>query len=509
MKHDDLPLEAAAAAENPRPDAAATAAPGRLPVIAIVGRPNVGKSSLFNAVIGRRMAIVHEQSGVTRDRVAATGSFHGTHFQLVDTGGLGTMGATRGIDQWDEHIAEQVFQAVANADALIMVVNVQQGVVPLDEAVASQLRATGKPIVIAANKSDNPELSAESVEFTRLGFVDYAPISCLHRFGIDVLLEKVFAQLPAGLRGSGARQAGAENAAGEPAVPALKPLRIAIVGRPNVGKSSMVNALLGEERVITSDVAGTTRDAVDIDFAIRFHGENRPAILVDTAGLRKTGKVHDAVEMFSVMRAEAAIGHADLVIMVVEAGENGITAQDRRIAGTIESNNKPCIIAANKYDLCASDAKLKALQEMLRFDLPGIAYAPVVFTSAVKRIHLGELLDMISTVAEQLELKPSTALVNRVLLDAFERLSPPVVGVSPLRLYYTTMTAHTPPKFLLFVNKASNCAPNYLAYLTKELRKAFGFIGVPVRLELRDRPKKVTNFHTPGRGEAPRVRRRR
>ncbi len=484
----------------------------RQPVIAIVGRPNVGKSSLFNTIIGRRMAIVHEQSGVTRDRVAATGSFHGQHFQLIDTGGLGTMGASRNIDKWDEHISSQVFQAIADADALIMVVNVQQGIVPLDEAVAEELRSTGKPIVVAANKSDNPQLGEESVEFNCWGFADLAPISCLHRTGIDNLLEKVFDQLPDNLKVVAPTRKEKEKDLfadkEEETVPEIKPLRIAIVGRPNVGKSSLVNALLGEERVITSDVAGTTRDAVDIDFSIKFHGEERPAVLVDTAGLRKTAKVHDAVEKFSVMRAESAVEHAEVILMTVEAGEGSITAQDRRIAGLIERNHKPCIIVANKYDLCASEAKIKELHKMLRNDLPGLAYAPVVFTSAAKRLHLNTLLDMISTVAEQLELRPSTALVNRVILDAFERLSPPVVGVSPLKLYYATMTNHTPPHFLLFVNKAANCAPNYKAYLAGEMRKAFGFIGMPVLIELRDRPKKVTNFHTPGRGEKPRKKRR-
>lgn len=482
----------------------------RLPVIAIVGRPNVGKSSLFNAIIGRRMAIVHEQSGVTRDRVAATGSFYGRHFQLIDTGGLGTMGASRNIDKWDEHISTQVFQAIADADVLIMVVNVQQGIVPLDEAVAEELRSTGKPVIVAANKSDNPKLGEESVEFSCWGFADISPISCLHRYGIDELLSKVFDHLPEQYKNTPvkAQKSDDDNDKNGEGTPEVKPLRIAIVGRPNVGKSSLVNALLGEERVITSDVAGTTRDAVDIDFSIKFHGEQRPAILVDTAGLRKTAKVHDAVEKFSVMRAENAIEHAELVIMVVEAGENSITAQDRRIAGLIERNNKPCIIVANKYDLCAGDAKIKALNQMLRNDLPGLAYAPVVFTSAAKRLHLNTLLDMISTVAEQLELHPSTALVNRVLLDAFERLSPPVVGVSPLKFYYATMTSHVPPHFLLFVNKAANCAPNYKAYLAGELRKAFGFVGVPVLMALRDRPKKVTNFHTPGRGEKPRRKKR-
>ena len=481
---------------------------GRLPVIAIVGRPNVGKSSLFNAIIGRRMAIVHEQSGVTRDRVAATGSFYGRHFQLIDTGGLGTMGASRNIDKWDEHISTQVFQAIEDADVLIMVVNVQQGIVPLDEAVAEELRSTGKPVIVAANKSDNPKLGEESVEFSCWGFADISPISCLHRYGIDELLSKVFDHLPEQYKKPVVAEKEDDDSGESEKIPAVKPLRIAIVGRPNVGKSSLVNALLGEERVITSDVAGTTRDAVDIDFSITFHGEQRPAILVDTAGLRKTAKVHDAVEKFSVMRAESAIEHAELILMTVEAGENSITAQDRRIAGLIERNNKPCIIVANKYDLYAGEAKIKALNQMLRNDLPGLAYAPIVFTSAAKRLHLNTLLDMISAVAEQLELHPSTALVNRVLLDAFERLSPPVVGVSPLKFYYATMTSHIPPHFLLFVNKAANCAPNYKAYLAAELRKAFGFIGVPVLLALRDRPKKVVNFHTPGRGEKPRRKKR-
>ena len=465
-----------------------------IPTIAIVGRPNVGKSSLFNTIIGRRMAIVHEQSGVTRDRVAAIGSFQGRHFQLIDTGGLGTLGATRGIDRWDEHIAEQVFAAVADADLLMMVVNVQEGIVPLDEDVAARLRATGKPILLAANKSDNPGLAGDAAEFSRFGFSSCVPVSCLHKLGIDDLLGTAFKMLPAG---SGPAAEAAPDAEAEKEAPS--PLRIAIIGRPNVGKSSLVNALLGEERVITSEVAGTTRDAVDVDFQIRCHDEVRPAILVDTAGLRKTAKVHDAVEMFSVMRAQSAIERADLVIMVVEAGMDGITAQDRRIAGLIEQAHKACILAANKYDLCAGGEKLKVLQADLRRNLPGLAYAPLVFVSAAKRLHLNTLLDAVTTVAEQLELKLSTALVNRVLLDAFEKLSPPVVGVSPLRLYYATMAGQMPPKFLLFVNRAANCAPNYLAYLKKCLRQAFDLTGLPVIIELRDRPKKVTNFHTPGR----------
>ena len=220
--------------------------PVRQPVIAIVGRPNVGKSSLFNCIIGRRMAIVHEQSGVTRDRVAATGSYHGQHFQLIDTGGLGTMGASRNIDKWDEHIASQVFQAVADADALIMVVNVQQGVVPMDESVAEELRSTGKPIVVAVNKSDNPALAEESVEFEKWGFADLAPVSCLHKHGIDNLLEKVFDLLPDELKVTAPTRKSKDifaDSEQENAEETVKPLRIAIVGRPNVGMEPTLTKL--------------------------------------------------------------------------------------------------------------------------------------------------------------------------------------------------------------------------------------------------------------------------
>ncbi len=456
----------------------------KLPVIAIVGRPNVGKSSLFNAIIGRRLSIVHEMAGVTRDRVSAPTRWRGVDFQLVDTGGLGMLtGATRNLDSWDAHIAGQVEVAVANADVLILVANVQDGVVVLDEEVANRMRAIGKPVLVAINKCDNPKLEEQAAEFSRLGYPKLFPVSCLHRLGIGGLMEAATRLLPEQ----------PETAAGEATV---KPVKLAVVGRPNVGKSSLVNALLGEDRVIVSDVAGTTRDAIDIDFAIERRGEKLPAVLIDTAGLRRKGKVMDAVEMFSVMRAQEAIDRTDLILFVVEASPDGMTAQDRRIAAMIEKSGKGCVIVANKYDLQQDEHKQKALLAELRYTLPHMAYAPVVFTSASRRHNLNQLLDQITEVMEQLDVKVPTGILNRVLTDAFERLSPPVVGLSPLKFYYASMVGTRPPEFLLFVNKTENCAPNYQIYLRNALREAFDYTGFPISVKLRARPKKVEGFHT-------------
>ena len=382
---------------------------GGVPAIAIVGRPNVGKSSLFNTIVGRRLSIVHEMSGVTRDRVVAPLVRNGRRFELIDTGGLGMLaGESRKVDVWDSRIAEQVELAIEGADVLIFVANVRDGIVPLDAEVARRLHSSGKPVLFAANKCDNPELDAEAVEFMQLGFDRVYPVSCLHRRGVNALVEAALRLLP-------------EGGAGEPAADAPAPVNIAVVGRPNVGKSSLVNALLGEERVMVSDVAGTTRDAIDVDFQIRYQGELRPAVLVDTAGLRKKAKVDTVVEFFSVMRAQAAVTRADLVLFVVEASADGMTAQDRRIASMIRESGKGCVIVANKFDLCRDEHRLKQLQAELRRSLPGMSYAPAVFISARDRSNLGGLLDQIAEVMEQLELKIPTGVLNRVLADAVER----------------------------------------------------------------------------------------
>ncbi len=471
----------------------------RLPTIAIVGRPNVGKSSLFNAIVGRRLSIVHEMSGVTRDRVVAPLVRCGRHFQLIDTGGLGMLtGESRRVDVWDSRIAAQVEVAVADADVLILVANAQEGLVPLDEEVARRIRSAGKPVLLAANKCDNPALTRDSVDFARLGFEKVHPVSCLHRSGVNALIEEAIALLPVGESG------------GDSGMPvAGKPVNIAVVGRPNVGKSSLVNALLGEERVMTSDVAGTTRDAIDIDFTLRYRGENRPAVLVDTAGLRRTGKVDTVVEYFSVMRAKTAIERADLVLFVVEANPDGVTAQDRKISSMIQKSGKGCVVVANKFDLWKSEFKVRQLQEELRSTLPGMGYAPVVFVSAHDRSNLDGLLDQVAEVMEQLELKIPTGVLNRVLADAFETNTPPVITRTPLKLYYASMVGAMPPKVLLFVNNPKNCADHYLAFLKNKLRAAFDLTGLPLELELRERPKKVESIRREASGPRRSVSRKR
>ncbi len=463
-----------------------------LPVIAIVGRPNVGKSSLFNAIIGRRLSIVHEMPGVTRDRVIAPVVRGNHHFELIDTGGLGMLqGESRKVDVWDKRIADQVEAAIEGADVLIMVGNVVDGVVTLDEDVANKLRQSGKKILFAANKCDNPTLIDNAVEFMQLGFGKVFAVSCLHRTGINALVEAAIALLPR----HKVKKTDEEDAEETPA-DAPRKINIAVVGRPNVGKSSLINALLGEERVMVSDVAGTTRDAIDVDFTIRYQSSERPATLVDTAGLRKTAKVDNLVEYFSVMRSKTAIEKADLVLFVVEASPDGVTAQDKRIASMIQTAGKGCVIVANKFDLFKSEYKVKQLQEELRYSLPGMAYSPVVFVSAKDKANLDGLLDQVAEVMEQLELKIPTGILNRVLADAFVQNTPPVVGSAPLKMYYASMAGMMPPRIVIFVNNPKFCADNYLAFLKNVLRRSFDLTGLPIEIELRARPKKIESIRT-------------
>ena len=457
-----------------------SASKNKLPTIAIVGRPNVGKSSLFNVIIGRRLSIVHEESGVTRDRVSAPVAWHGKHFLLIDTGGLGTFTKeTRKVSHWDTGIRQQVDAAIEGADILLFVVNVQEGLVPLDKEVAARLRDSGKKTILVVNKSDNGQFDNQAVEFAGLGYDEVYPVSCTHRRGIGVLLQNSLLDIP-----TGNMQHNSEE-----------PFRLAIIGRPNVGKSSLVNCLLGQDRVMVSDIAGTTRDSVDIDFELEYNGEKLPAELIDTAGMRKKAKMDSAIELFSMMRATSAIERADMVLFLVESDPDGVTAQDRRIARIITDSGTACIIVANKYDTCKTIHQ-EDLKDELRYTLPRMKYAPVVFVSATEKYNINVLLDQIAEVMVQMEVQIPTSMVNRLIEDAVNRNSAPVIGQRPFRIYYSTMISNCPPRFVCFVNNPKLCAPHYLGYLNNYLRQSLDFTGLPIEIFLRERPKKVMSIRT-------------
>lgn len=432
----------------------------------------MGKSSLFNAILGRRQAIVHEESGITRDRIVASVFREGHYFQVVDTGGLGTFTAEKKrMGLWDEEIRRQVDVAVEGADILLFVTDITAGVTALDVDIAAMLRSSGKKVFLIANKADNPEKDAQSADFLKLGFSEIFPVSCVHRRGIPELIEKIICNIDV----SGVEQI-------------IKPaLRIAIVGRPNVGKSSLINHFLGEERVIVSDIPGTTRDSVDVEFELKYKSGKIPAVFVDTAGLRKKGRADSAVEIFSIMRAERAIKHSQLVLFLIEAGKDGATAQDRHIGRMIADSGKGCIIIVNKWDTCAG-LKQKTEEKKIRAALPFMTYAPIIFTSALSAYNFSKILDSIAEVKEQMELHIPTSVINRLIADAFERNSPSVIGRGPFKVYYATMLGNEPPRFLFFVNDPKLCPKNYLAYLNNYLRQRLDLTGLPIRIQMRNRP---------------------
>ncbi len=461
-----------------------------LPTIAIVGRPNVGKSSLFNSILKKRQAIVHFDSGVTRDRVSSTGVIGGRRFRLIDTGGLGMgKGEKRGVDFWDQSIEKQVEVAIADADVILFVVDVTAGLTALDQEAAIRLRSTGKEIILVINKVDGDVPTPHIGEFDRLGFKQVFEVSSLHRRGITQMMEKALKDFDAVAPGQ-----------------ELPRLKIAVMGRPNVGKSSLVNKLLGEERVIVSDVAGTTRDAIDVEFTLDCgDGEKVPALLVDTAGLRKKSKIDGAVERYSMMRAEETLENCDMVLFVVESSMNGVTAQDKTIAAMIQKSGKPCILVSNKWDTCSGKKQKDVLAE-IRYTLPFMSYAPVVFICAVSGYNFKELYGAIAELRAQMAVKISTAMVNRVIGDAFEKTAPPVLGTKPFKVYYGTMVSNPPPTFQLFVNDPALCADHYKTYLEKYLQKAFEFTGMPVRLILKERKRRELVFTKTKSGRKVKIR---
>lgn len=494
-------------------------------LIAIVGRPNVGKSALFNRIVRRRIAIVHDEPGVTRDRVTAEAEWRGRSFTLVDTGGIGLLRREKASDVISTAALAQVELAIEAADVIIFVVNVQDGVTPLDREVASRLRRSRKTVFIAVNKVDTDKAAAGIGEFSQLGFDRIFPVSAIHGEGINGLMDAAIEFLP--------ESPPVDNEESQPAEDPVSsvhrcksPWKLAIVGRPNVGKSSIINALTHSERVIVSPIPGTTRDAIDVPLEVETEGGRESYLLIDTAGMRKSRRVNDSVEFFSVQRAVDSIARCDLAILVLDA-EMGITEQDKKVADEIVAARKACIVVVNKWDLFAEAVRTAREEEIARRQrkqrtegqdkelttlgefgawvqekLFFLDYAPVIFTSATSGFHLDRLLEAVRYVASQLQQKIPTAILNRTINDAVERRQPISAAGHRLKFFYATQVRQAPPTFLLFVNRDELFSEPYKKYLAGELRKAFGYEGCPIVLAPKARPKTiepVRKFKTQGK----------
>jgi len=431
------------------------------PVVAIVGRPNVGKSTIFNRIIGDRLAIVEDKPGVTRDRIYGSAEWNGKPFSIVDTGGIE-------IDAGDEimrSVRAQAELAIDEADTIVFMVDGKAGLTHADEEVARLLFRSGKPVVVAVNKVDNPGKIDTIYEFYSLGFGDPVPISGAHGTGISDLLDRVVETLP--------EQTGEEY---EEDV-----IRVALIGRPNVGKSSLVNAILGEERVIVSDVAGTTRDAIDTPF----EKDGRKFVLIDTAGMRKRGRIYETTEKYSVLRSLKAIERADVVLVLINAVE-GIIEQDKHIAGYAHEAGKASVLVVNKWDAVEKDDKtMRQFELRIRDHFQFMDYAPIVFLSAKTKQRLHKLLPVVEHVAEQHAMRVQTHLLNDIIADAVAVSPPPTDRGKRLRINYATQVAVKPPTFVLFVNDPELMHFSYSRYLENKIREAFAFEGTPIRIIVR------------------------
>ena len=434
------------------------------PIVAVVGRPNVGKSTLFNKLCGQRLAIVEDTPGITRDRIFANCEWSGHEFLLVDTGGIEPK-ATEGILA---HMREQAQIAIDTADCIIMVVDVRDGLTAADEDVAHMLRRSHKPIILAVNKCDKVgDAPMEMYEFYNLGFDEVMPISSVHGHGTGDLLDECIKYFPP--------ETDEEDDSDV--------VQVAIIGKPNVGKSSLTNRILGEERVIVSNVAGTTRDAIDSYFENQYGKYN----FIDTAGMRKKSKVDDNIEKYSVLRATMAIERSDVCLILIDAQE-GVTEQDTKVAGLAHDAGKACIIVVNKWDLIEKDGKtMDRMREDIRRDLSYMPYAPILFISALTGQRVGRLFELINYVNDQAAMRITTGTLNSVLADAQTRVQPPTDKGRRQKIYYMTQVGVKPPHFVIFCNDKKLFHFSYQRYLENQLRSVFGLEGTPIVLTIRQK----------------------
>lgn len=437
------------------------------PVVAIVGRPNVGKSTLFNALAGEMISIVKDTPGVTRDRIYADVTWLDKEFTMIDTGGIEPDSKDIILSQ----MREQAQIAIDTADVIIFITDVKQGLVDADSKVADMLRRSGKPVVLVVNKVDNfDKYMADVYEFYNLGIGDPVPISAASRLGLGDMLDIVAENFP-----EGSAQAEDDD----------RP-RVAIVGKPNVGKSSIINKLLGENRVIVSDIAGTTRDAIDTE--ILHNGKEY--IFIDTAGLRRKNKIKEELERYSIIRTVTAVERADVVLMVIDATE-GVTEQDAKIAGIAHERGKGVIIVVNKWDAIEkSDRTMREYESDIRQVLSYMPYAEIMYVSAATGQRLNRLYDMIDMVIENQTLRIATGVLNEIMTEAVAMQQPPSDKGKRLKLYYITQVAVKPPTFVIFVNDKELVHFSYTRYLENKIREAFGFRGTSLKFFIRERKEK-------------------
>ena len=437
-------------------------------IVAVVGRPNVGKSSLFNALAGKRISIVEDTPGVTRDRIYQDVEWTGKTFTLIDTGGI----EPDTSDSIMKQMREQAEIAIETADVIVFMVDGKSGLMDADSQVADMLRRADKPVVLAVNKIDAYERDSVNIyEFYELGLGDPIPVSAANRQGLGDLLEEVTNRFSDGPDAEAGDDPGDDR------------INVAVIGKPNVGKSSMINRLIGDDRLLVSDIAGTTRDAVDTEVT----HDGKKYVFIDTAGLRRKSKIKEQLERFMIIRSVGAIERADVAVILIDA-EEGVTEQDARIAGIAHENGKAIIIAVNKWDLIEKDNKtVNEYTAKIRSVLSFIPYAEIVFISARTGQRLNRLYDMIDTVSENHALRVQTGVLNEVLTQALAMQQPPSDKGRPLKVFYMTQVSVKPPTFVIFVNDKELMHFSYTRYIENKLREAFGFKGTPLRFIIRER----------------------